>query len=167
MYSREKEHTVSEREWQPRAGVKYYNDVALKTGRGSLLNNGQNRFCAAMLTNGFPGTHRLNSADSYSRVFEQPDYKAHSTKLLLLARENGLANPRIGIIVSTKNVGKATARNRIKRILRECFRLNQHQLSALDIVILAKKSAASHDNRTLNNQCQQLFSKLCAAHPQR
>jgi ribonuclease P protein component len=53
----------------------------------------------------------------------------------------GLANDvghcRLGVTV-TRRFGKATARNRAKRVLREAFRRNKHRLAgALDIVVNA------------------------------
>ncbi len=43
---------------------------------------------------------------------------------------------RIGMAV-TKKIGKAVVRNRVKRVLRECFRLNQMYIPpAVDIVIV-------------------------------
>lgn len=45
---------------------------------------------------------------------------------------------RVGMAVSKKN-GNAVARNRIKRVLREFFRLNQTSLPSLELVIIPKK----------------------------
>lgn len=47
---------------------------------------------------------------------------------------------RLGLTVSRKT-GKAVARNRVKRVLREFFRLFQHELDApLDIVVVPKRA---------------------------
>jgi ribonuclease P protein component len=49
---------------------------------------------------------------------------------------------RLGVTV-TKRVGSAVKRNRVKRVVREFFRLNRHRLSGKwDINIVAKKQVA-------------------------
>jgi len=47
---------------------------------------------------------------------------------------------RLGIIVGKRFARKAVTRNTIKRIIREQFRLSQHQLPAVDIVIRLHRS---------------------------
>ena len=52
---------------------------------------------------------------------------------------NSLAYTRIGISIG-RHVGSAVRRNRIKRLIREAFRLEQHRLPAgLDVLISVRK----------------------------
>ena len=63
-------------------------------------------------------------------------------RIELIYLPNGLDGSRLGLVVP-KKVGKAVVRNRIKRILREIFRLNRSRLSQnLDIVVRVFPSPA-------------------------
>jgi ribonuclease P protein component len=48
-------------------------------------------------------------------------------------RDSGL--PRLGMLVTRKHAAAATVRNRIKRCIREAFRLEQEKLGALDLLV--------------------------------
>jgi ribonuclease P protein component len=51
---------------------------------------------------------------------------------------------RIGVVVSRK-VGNAVVRSRARRLLRETFRLHQHELKQpLDLVLVARPSISRH-----------------------
>ena len=43
--------------------------------------------------------------------------------------------PRLGILISRRHAAKATVRNRIKRCIREAFRLEQAGLGSLDVLV--------------------------------
>ena len=43
--------------------------------------------------------------------------------------------PRLGLLVTRKHAAKAVERNRIKRCLREAFRLEQAALGPLDVLV--------------------------------
>ena len=61
--------------------------------------------------------------------------------LVLYARKNRTGTNRVGITVS-KKLGKAVVRNRVRRRLREAYRLNEEQfLPGYDIVIVARSRA--------------------------
>jgi len=49
--------------------------------------------------------------------------------------------PRLGLSIATRTFGTAVARNRIKRLTRESFRLNQHSLPSVDITVSARDAA--------------------------
>lgn len=84
----------------------------------------------------FRPEQRLRTAAEYDAVFSKP-LRSRDQYFLLLARENNQNHPRLGLIVSKKKVRKAVSRNRIKRIIRDSFRLNQHQLPDVDVIVLA------------------------------
>ncbi len=61
--------------------------------------------------------------------------------LVLYARKNRTGTNRIGITVS-KKLGKAVVRNRVRRRIREAYRLNEERFQpGWDIVIVARSRA--------------------------
>lgn len=63
--------------------------------------------------------------------------------LVLYARKNRTGINRVGITVS-KKLGKAVIRNRVRRRIREAYRLNEEKfLPGWDIVIVARSRAVS------------------------
>jgi ribonuclease P protein component len=67
----------------------------------------------------------------------------------VLYRPNGLMRPRLGLAIAKKKVRRAVARNRLKRIIRESFRVAERQLNSFDIVIMARQKAGSALNKEL------------------
>ena len=66
-------------------------------------------------------------------------------------------------------VGKKTAklavhRNYMKRVLRELFRLNQHELPALDLVVQAQKKFKKTDFDQIKQEFNKLTQKLIEKH---
>jgi ribonuclease P protein component len=85
----------------------------------------------------FPKSHRLHRREDFSAVY---DAKVRESRgpLTVYGRPNGLPHLRMGISTSRK-VGIAARRNRIRRLLRESFRLLQHELPAgYDLLVIVR-----------------------------
>ena len=79
--------------------------------------------------------------------------------LVLYARKNKGDTNRVGITVS-KKLGKAHIRNRMRRRLREVYRLNEDKfLTGWDIVVVARTKAVFADFEALTCAYLQLAEK--------
>lgn len=85
---------------------------------------------------------------------------AADSRLALYVRKNGQKTNRLGLTVSTK-VGCAVVRNRIRRRLREIYRLHEdHIRTGSDVVVVARVRCASSDYRQMEQSFLRLAEKL-------
>jgi ribonuclease P protein component len=87
-------------------------------------------------------------AAAYGRVFKKAK-RSRDNLFTVLYRDNGQRAPRLGLAISKKNCRLAVGRNRIKRIVRESFRLHQGQLPGIDIVVLNQAGTHKVNNKKL------------------
>ncbi|MFT4925186.1 MAG: ribonuclease P protein component [Phenylobacterium sp.] len=102
---------------------------------------------------------RLLTPSDFNPVFKNP-VVASSSAFTFLAKPNDLGKPRLGLTIAKKRVKHAHARNRIKRLTRESFRLGQHDLPAIDVIVMAKNGTDKLSNEELTVQLQKLWQKL-------
>lgn len=107
----------------------------------------------------FTREYRLLTPESFDNVFNKP-IKVSSPFLTILAKKNSLGYPRVGFIVSKKNLKRAVWRNRFKRIVRENFRKNKHILDDLDLVIIAKFKVSELSNEELTILVSKLWNTI-------
>jgi len=113
-----------------------------------------------------PKHAKLLKAEDFNRVFDKP-VRSSDCYFTVLARPNKLRHARLGMAFSKKKVKLAVARNRLKRITRESFRLTQlpEEKFNVDYIVLAGWQCGTASNQqlfhSLEKHWQQLIKK-CA-----
>ena len=110
-----------------------------------------------MADHGFAKASRLLNASDYSAVFNNTHFKVSCRYFLVLAKRNEAPNSRLGLVVAKKNIPTAVQRNRIKRLIRNSFRLQQINSAGLDLVVLVRKGADKLSNQKINSALTQLW----------
>ncbi len=106
-----------------------------------------------------PKQAKLLKTDDFSSVFNLRKRIAN-TYLVIRFKPNNLNRPRLGLVVGKKTAKLAVHRNYMKRVLREFFRLNQHQLPSLDLVVQVQKKFQKTDFVQIKQEFEQLMKKL-------
>lgn len=81
---------------------------------------------------------RMNNPKDFRRAFERKR-PASDPFMVVYGAENGLDHARLGISVAKKKIRKACDRNRVKRLVREAFRLNKVEIpTGIDFVVVPR-----------------------------
>ena len=102
--------------------------------------------------------YKLPTAAAFQRVFMHQTHKSHQKHLLLLATPSTQPQAQLGLAIAKKHCKKAVDRNRIKRIIRENFRIQN--LPAQDIVFISKPGIAHSSNAQLKMMVGNLLATL-------
>ena len=104
-------------------------------------------------------TSSLKKNHEFRRLYNKGK-SAVSRCAVVYCRRNGTAVNRLGVTVSTK-IGNAVHRNRVRRRLKEIYRLNEEKLApGHDIVIVARVQSRYVEYRELESAVVALFKKL-------
>lgn len=123
---------------------------------------------------GFSKSLRLLTSSDFQVVFDDAPFRASHKHFLILARPSALSQdsasqaidvctpvpPRLGMVIAKKNIRLAVQRNRMKRLIRETFRLHQQQLAGIDAVVLARRGMDELDNQQLIKQLNQQWQRI-------
>ena len=104
-------------------------------------------------------TVSLKENHIFRRLYRKGSTAADS-RLAIYVRRNGRPGNRLGLTVSTK-VGHAVVRNRLRRRLREIYRLHEEELTpGYDIVVVARVKSVYAGYAQLEKSFLSLADKL-------
>jgi len=104
----------------------------------------------------FPKSARVLNRADYVNI-NRSGRRIHSRHFTIILKPNGLGITRLGFMIS-KKTGNAVKRNRVKRLIRELFRLNTSRFpQGYDIVIAAKRGASDLDLRKIKAEIGEII----------
>ena len=110
----------------------------------------------------FSRQSRLVKPVQFRLVFKNP-IRSDDNYFRVLARKNNKNHHRLGMAVSKKVCARAVDRNRVKRVIRECFRNRvggQTGAGTLDFVVLPKHGVVGENNSILDNSLINHWQRL-------
>ena len=107
----------------------------------------------------FPRARRLRTPGDFKRVYAAGRRLGHDF-FSVTAQANDLEAARLGMAVAVRAMGGAVERNRVRRLIRESFRLHQAALPALDIVIGVRPGARGAAAAELRASLERLWLRL-------
>ena len=107
----------------------------------------------------FTKADRIRRPSEY-RTLSKKGKRHYNDHFIIISRKNQIFRSRLGVTVS-KKVGKAVTRNKIKRLVRETFRLNRSRLpEQVDMNVIAKASAGKIEAEELKRHLMRCFERL-------
>jgi ribonuclease P protein component len=146
---------VSARAWQHAAAVKCSIAVVPK-GVRAFAHSWVESPCRA--GSRFTQQQRLSTPKHFNHVFAQAR-RSSDQFFTILARSNDRDLDRLGLAISKRAARRAVDRNRLKRLVREVFRMRA-VLSRCDFVVMAKPAASVSDNAALRRSLDHLFGRF-------
>ncbi len=108
----------------------------------------------------FPALRRLRRKSEFDAAYGQ-GRRFGNPYFGLTAAPNPLG-PRIGLAVAVRVAGNSVERNRIRRVIRESFRIHQRELPAFDLVVSARDRARGAPGPELRAALEALWKKVMA-----
>ena len=106
-----------------------------------------------------PAARRLRRKWEFDQLYARGQRLGNS-HFGMTVHPNTLGQARLGLAVASKPFGGSVPRNRIRRLIRESFRLRQHELPGVDLVISARPRAKEASRAELRASLDGLWDKV-------
>lgn len=152
----------------PKVAVVYPRNVSLSPRRSIMENSRFPKYRRMTKPAAFNAAYRGNQTRVKGQYFTVLAFN----RLVAVANANAsdtitndLLDARLGVVASKKVSKLAVQRNRLKRLMRESFRMREHP-NGFDFVVIARPAAAMAKNALLQKELHTLWKRLhqrCAA----
>jgi ribonuclease P protein component len=102
---------------------------------------------------------KMIKTDDFSSVFNFRK-RISSQYLAMHYQPNALQRPRLGLVVGKKTAKLAVNRNYMRRVLREFFRLQQHEICHVDLIVRVQKMFSKVDFIQIKQEFNTLIEKI-------
>lgn len=112
----------------------------------------------------YPRSEKLKNKKELAFLFEKGSWKSSGSLRIVFVKNADVESQKVGVSVSKKLFKRAVDRNRIKRLLRECYRLHKdefiHALGPKSISMLFYNDAKLPESlQEIESQYLQLLDK--------
>ena len=117
---------------------------------------------------GLSPQRRMRRKADFDAVYGRGRRIASDHLFTMNARRNEALGARLGLAVAARVAGNAVERNRVRRVIRESFRLIQQSLPSFDIVVGTRATVRTATNAQLRDSLHKLWPRLiktCASLP--
>ncbi|MDP3211226.1 MULTISPECIES: ribonuclease P protein component [Methylotenera] len=102
---------------------------------------------------------KLIKTDEFSSVFNFRK-RIFAQYLAIHYQPNTLAHARLGLVIGKKTAKSSVHRNYMRRVLREFFRLRQHTVNPVDLVVRVQKKFNKKDFLSVEQEFDSLIKKI-------
>ena len=151
--------TGSVHAWQPRTAAPFWPAVAPRAAESSFHKILLTGDCAAPNRLTLPAQKRLRRKSDFDAAYAR-GRRFGNGLFGVTALWNDKGWPRLGLAVAVRTAGGGVERNRIRRIIRESFRLHQYELPAVDLIVSARGRARDATGAELRESLSALWKSV-------